>query len=75
VVKEADLPSGSRNSQLFPEPFELSGVHVGAIQRKELNTTFFDRVVSPAVHVKRLVEAFVRIVVVAEGGIEFDALV
>src|SRR5579871_1840172 len=73
MVKEADLPGGIRIGQRFAEPLQLVGVHVIAIQGEELGVPPLERIITFAVHVKRLIKALVGIVVVPQRGIEFYA--
>src|ERR1700747_1878146 len=75
-MKEADLPvliSGIL--QLLLQPGELLGVHVIAVEGEEADISFFKSVVTRSVHIENLVQALVRIVVIPQRRVEFDACV
>ena len=59
--------------QLLFQPIELFGVHVVAVENEETDTAFLESVIVCSVHIKKLVEALVRIVVVAQRRVELDA--
>ncbi len=75
MVEEADLPVRVAGGQLLLQPRDLRLVHVVAVEREETDAPLgrLERVVPLAVHVERLVEALVRVVVVPERGIELHA--
>ncbi len=65
-MKETYLPiAGSRILQLLLQPRQLFGVHVIAVERKEAHVAFLEGVVVRSVHVKKLVETLVRIIMIA----------
>ena len=83
VMEERDLPVGARGGKLLLQPVELRLVQVGGVEGEEAHAAFgqlrdpaFGRPegeVTLASHVEELVEALVRVVVVAEGGTEHDS--
>ena len=52
--------------QLLLQPLKLLGVHVIAVEHVKADIAFLEGVIGSLVHVEELVEALVRIVVVAE---------
>ena len=85
VVEEGDLPVGARGRELLRQPVELRLVQVAGVEREEAHAPLghvrgsapglLERVVALASHVEGLVEAFGRVVVVAEHGTEDDSRV
>jgi hypothetical protein len=66
MMKETYLPiAGSRILQLLLQPRQLFGVHVIAVEREKAHVAFLEAVVVRSVHVKKLVETLVRIIVIA----------
>ena len=72
MMEEGNLPLRVRLRQLLLEPALLVLVHVVAVEREEADVLLLIGVEALAVHVEGLVEALVRIVVIAERRIELD---
>ena len=75
-MEEADLPvliSGIL--QLLLQPGELLGVHVIAVEGEEADISFFKSVVTRSIHIENFVQALIRIVVIPQRRVEFDACV
>src|SRR5580700_887308 len=72
-MKETHLPRCARNLQLVVEPVHLRRIHVIAVQSEESSVFFLEAVVAGASHVEGFVKALIRIVVVANGGVELYA--
>ena len=72
VMEVGDLPLRVRLRQLVLEPALLVLVHVVAVEGEEAHVLLLIGVEALAAHAEVLVEALVRIVVIAERGVERD---
>src|SRR5690242_627750 len=54
-------------------PRKLRGIHVIRIENKEADIAFLEGIISLFIHVKKLIETLVRVVVVAQGGTKLYA--
>ena len=75
MVKKTNLPIRGGAFQFLLQPVDLFGIQVVAVEREKLNVALFERIVLLAVHIKALVKPLVRIVVIAERGVEQNARV
>ncbi len=82
VMLQSDLPLGARLRRFMLEPLHLLAIEVGAVEREEPHPRIpprdrIDRrrkgVIAVAIHVERLVEHLLRVVVIAEHRVELDA--
>ncbi len=71
-MEVGDLPLGLRLRELLLEPALLVLVHVVAVEREEADVLLLIGVEALAAHAERLVVHLVRVVVIAERGVEFD---
>ena len=72
MVEVGDLPLRVRAGELVLEPALLVLIHVVAVEDKEAHILLLIGVEALAAHAEILVEALVRIVVIAERGVERD---
>src|SRR5215831_5123538 len=70
MVKEADFPGLVSAFELALDPSQLIGVHVSAIECEETRFDLLEAVIALAVHIERLVEALVGIIVIAQRSVK-----
>lgn len=74
-MKISYLPFVGIGREFGPDPIKLPLVHIRAVQRIERHAVLLELVILLPFHVEELVVFLIRVVMVAQSGVELNALV